>query len=109
MKMQNLKVKIGIGADYPYQVDTGLLVPIVGKYYLPTSYKDPMLCKLVDYRTYGSVDNIIRVMAVIHIDGLPLKDVSPQLLFPTKDRAAQFYLNHKKELNFDYLKENKND
>ena len=42
MKMQNLKVKIGIGADYPYQVDTGLLVPIEGKYYLPTSYKDPI-------------------------------------------------------------------
>lgn len=109
MKMQNLKVKIGIGADYPYYVDTGLLVPSEGRYYLPTSYKDPTSCKLVDYNVYGSVDNVIRVMAVIHIDGLPLKDVSPQLLFPTKDRAAQFYLNHKKELNFDYLKENEND
>ena len=62
-----------------------------------------------NYRGFSLVDNVIRVMAVIHIDGLPLKDVSPQLLFPTKDRAAQFYLNHKKELNFDYLKENKND
>lgn len=107
MKMQNLKVRIGIGADYPYYVDTGLLVPSEDRYYLPTSYKDPTPCKLVDYNVYGSVNNVIRVMAVIHIDGLPLKDVSPQLLFSTKDQAAQFYLNHKKELNFDYLKEEK--
>ena len=109
MKMQNLKVRIGIGSDYPCQVDTGLLVPVEGKYYLPTSYKDPMLCKLVDYRTYGSVNNVIRVMAVIHIDGLPLKDVSPQLLFSTKDQAAQYYLDYKKELDFNYLKGDEND
>lgn len=109
MKMQNLKVKIGIGADYPYYIDTGLLVPVEGKYYLPTSYKDPMLCKLVDYNVYGSVDNVIRVMAAVHIDGLPLKDVSPQLLFSIKDQASQYYLDHKKELNFDYLKENEDD
>lgn len=109
MKMQNLKVKIGIGTDYPYYVDTGLLVPVEGKYYLPTSYKDPIRCKLVDYNVYGSVDNVIRVMAVVHIDGLPLKDVSPQLLFSIKDQAAQYCLDHKKELNFDYLKENEDD
>ena len=105
MKMKNLRVKIGIGAESPYYIDTGILVPIEGVYYLPTDYKEPLKCTLVDYRTYGSVDNIIRVMAVVNIgNAIELKDISPKLLFSTKDQASQYYLDHRKELNFDYLK-----
>ena len=111
MKLQSLKVKIGIGADEPYYVHTNVLVPIEGNYYyLPTSYTNPIKCKLINYRTYGSVDNIIRVMAVIDIgkftgspNSITLKEISPHLLFSTKDQAAQYYLDNKKELNFDYL------
>ena len=109
MKLQNLKVKIGVWANEPYYVDTNILVSIEGNYYLPTSYTNPIKCKLIDYRTYGSVDNIIRVMAVIDIgkftgspNSITLKEISPHLLFSTKDQAAQYYLDNKKELNFDF-------
>ena len=111
MKMKNLKIKVAIGSEQPYYIDTNIAVPVEGKYYLPTCYKNPTQCFLVDYQTYGSVDNIIRVMAVIDIgkfngdpNSIVLKDVSPQLLFSTEKKASQYYLDHKEELNFDYLK-----
>lgn len=110
--MKNLEIKIAIGSGEPYYINTNISVPIENKYYLPTSYQNPMKCVLVDYQTYGSVDNIIRVMAVVDVgkfngnpNSIVLKDVSPQLLFSTANQAGQYYLDHKEELNFDYLKE----
>lgn len=114
MKFQELELNIGIGGGNPYRVKTGINVPQeMEYYYIPTDYKEPLKCRLIDYTACLSVNNVLRIMATVKIEfgngKHVLKDIQPELLFNTKNLAAQYYLDHKKELNFDYLKEDKND
>lgn len=102
--MKTLKIKVALGSEQPYLVDTDIQILQDNEYYyLPTDYKEPLKVKLVDYNINLSVNNIIRIMACIDIGNLQLEEVSPNLLFSKKDTASDYYLEHKKELNWDYL------
>lgn len=99
-----LKMKVRIGTEKPYEIDTQLIMPKeVGKnYYLPTDYKNPQKVKLIDYNSFQSVNNEIMILAAISVNG-KIKDVNPYLLFNSSDKAGDYYLEHKKELDFSYL------
>lgn len=96
-----MKVRVGTGAIY--SVDTQLVLPKEDYYYLPNEYKNPLKVKLVDYNVHQSVDNIIMILAAISING-NLIETNPQLLFKSKDKAGDYYLEHKEELDFSDLK-----
>lgn len=96
----NLKLKICLGASEPYYIDTGLKVPRDTEYYyIPNDYRNPDRCYLVDYYVKLSVDNIIRVFAVIN-----LKDeqylIQPELLFKTVNQASDYYIKNKPDLSY---------
>lgn len=111
MQLQDLELKVAIGAENYYGIKTQIKLPKVNEnYYLPTNYKEPLKCRLVDYISTLSVDNIIRVMATVNIGkrtgsvkDINLKEVSPLLLFTTKNQAGQYYLENKDKFNWDYL------
>lgn len=102
--MITLKAKFSIGSIGTQQIDTKIELPKeMEYYYLPTDYREPLRVKLVDYNLHQGIENIIRVMACVDIGDLRLEEVSPNLLFKNKDEASNYYLEHKKELNWDYL------
>ena len=111
MQLQDLELKVAIGTGNFYRIKTQIKVPLENQdYYLPTDYKEPLKCRLVDYILTLSVDNIIRVMATVNIGkrtgsvkDINLKEVSPLLLFTTKNQASQCYLENKDKFNWDYL------
>lgn len=108
MKFQELELKIGIGGGSPYRVKTGINVPQEMKYYyIPTDYKEPLKCRLIGYTACLSVDNVLRIMATVTIEfgsgKHVLKDIQPELLFNTGNLAGNYYLSHKKDLDWDYL------
>lgn len=111
MQLQDLELKVAMGAGNHYRIKTQIKVPLKNKnYYLPTDYKNPLKCKLVDYTPMISVENIIRIMATIDIGkqsgmakDITLREVSPSLLFTTKSQAAQCYLENKDKFNWNYL------
>lgn len=103
--MENLKINVAIGSENPYEIDTGIKVPqTMKKYYLPTDYKEPLKVKLIDYDITLGVGNVLRILACVNIGNFELRQVTPNLLFKSKDKASDYYLEHKKELNWDYLK-----
>lgn len=95
-----MKVRVGTGAIY--EVDTQLVLP-KEDYYLPNEYKNPLKVKLVDYNVHESVDNVIMILAAISING-NIIETNPQLLFKSKDKAGDYFLEHKEELDFSDLK-----
>ena len=99
-----LKMKVKIGTGKPYEIDTQLIMPRkVGKnYYLPTDYKNPQKVKLIDYNSFQSVNNEIMILATISVNGIVV-NTNPYLLFNSSDKAGDYYLEHKKELDFSYL------
>ena len=99
-----LKMKVKIGTERPYEIDTQLIMPReVGKnYYLPTDYKNPQKVKLIDYNSFQSVNNEIMILATISVNGIVV-NTNPYLLFNSSDKARDYYLEHKKELDFSYL------
>lgn len=99
-----LKMKVKIGTKKPYEIDTQLIMPReVGKnYYLPTDYKNPQKVKLIDYNSFQSVNNEIMILATISVNGIVV-NTNPYLLFNSSDKARDYYLEHKKELDFSYL------
>lgn len=111
MQLQDLELKVAIGAGNYYGIKTQIKLPKVNEnYYLPTNYKEPLQCRLIDYTPTLSVENIIRIMATVDIgkqtglvEDINLKEVSPLLLFTTKNQASQCYLENKDKFNWDYL------
>lgn len=99
-----LKIKVAIGNEEPYEVDTQLVMPRKPSkyYYIPNDYKDPTRVYFVDYNIVQSVENTVRIMATVSINN-KLMDMSPQLLFDSKDKAGDYYLEHKEELKWDRL------
>lgn len=97
------KMKVRVGTGALYRVDTQLVLPKEEDYYLPNEYKNPLKVKLVDYNVHESVDNVIMILATISING-NLIETNPQLLFKSKDKAGDYYLEHREELDFSDLK-----
>lgn len=103
---QELEIQVAIGSEYPYTVNTKILVPREGKYYyLPTEYKNPLKVYLVGYSPFQSVEHIIRVLATVD-DGLSNEqfEISPNILFRSASKARNYYLEHKSELDFSFLR-----
>ena len=105
MNKQELEIKIAIGSETNYCIKTNIYVPLESQYYyIPTDYKEPLKVYLVGYNNYNSVDNIIRVMAVVSYNKKQF-EVTPNTLFKSSDKAQEYYLQNKNELNYDFLKE----
>lgn len=98
------KMKVSIGTKEPCEVDTQLVIPReIGKYYyLPTDYKNPQKVYLVEYNNFQSVNNIIMILAAISVNG-KIINTNPYLLFNNPDKAGDYYLQHKEELDFSFL------
>lgn len=103
-RKQELEIKLGIGSEAFHRIKTNIYVPIESQYYyIPTSYKEPLKVYLVGYNNYNSVDNIIRVMAVISYNKKHF-EVTPNTLFENPSKAGDYYLQHKNDLNYDFLR-----
>lgn len=101
--MENLELRVAIGSSEYYSIKTEIEVPEINKfYYLPTEYKEPIKCKLIDYIPTQSIRGAIRVLATVIVND-KLQDVSPNLLFKSKGKASEYYLKHKNEMNWNYL------
>ena len=97
-----------------YEIDTQIKKELIEfkTYYLPTDNINPQKCQFICYhleKSLGSVDfTILATIDVGNFNGNPksvkLTEVSPYLLFKNKSKAGDYYLEHKKELNFDFLK-----
>lgn len=97
--MQDLIIKIGIGAESHYRINTKIKVPRETEYYIPTDYKNPLRCYLTDYNVHQSVDNIVRILAVIFIDKKQF-EIQPEYLCKTPSQAGDLYLNKKPNLKY---------
>lgn len=109
--MQELTLKVAIGTENYQTVKTGIQIPKEGKYYIPDSYREPSKVDVVGYVVNQSVENVIRVMAVIDIgrssiNKIELEEISPKYLFKTKNEASDYYLKHKNEFDLSYLYQN---
>ena len=101
---QKLEIKIAVGSKNVNYIKTNIYVPKELKYYyIPTSYTNPLKVYLVGYNNYNSVDNIIRVMAVVSYNKKQY-EVTPNTLFTNSNKAGEYYLQHKQELNYEFLK-----
>ena len=108
-KMQNLFIKIGIGGEPHYSINTRIKVPRESEYYyIPTDYRNPLRCYLIDYNVHQSVDNIIRIFAVIEIDKKQF-EIQPEYLCKTPIQAGELYLNKKPHLEYIVDELNKKD
>lgn len=103
---QELEIKVAIGSEYPYTVNTNILVPREGKYYyLPTDNIEPLKVRLVGYKSFQSVENVIRVLAIVSDEVTnKLFEISPNILFRSSLKAGDYYLGHKDELDFSFLR-----
>lgn len=96
--MQDLIIKIAIGADSHYRINTKIKVPRETEYYyIPSDYKNPLRCYLVGYNVHQSVDNIVIILAVIVIDKKQF-EIQPEYLCKTPTQAGNLYLNKKPKL-----------
>ena len=103
---QELEIRVAVGSECPYTINTKILVPKEGKYYyLPTEYKNPLKVYLVGYSPFQSVEHIIMVLATVD-DGLSNEqfEISPKILFKNASKAGDYYLEHKEELDFSFLR-----
>ena len=57
---------------------------------------------LVEYNNFQSVNNIIMILAAISVNG-KIINTNPYLLFNNPDKAGDYYLQHKEELDFSFL------
>lgn len=103
---QELKIKIAIGSEYPYTINTNIIVPIEGRYYyLPTSNIEPLKVYLVRYHAFQGIDDIIRILAKVGDSTTSrLFEISPNILFRSASKARNYYLEHKSELDFSFLR-----
>lgn len=103
---QELEIKIAIGSEYPYMINTNILVPKECEYYyLPTDNIKPLKVYLVGYHAFQSVDNIIRILAKVGDERTGrLFEISPNILFRSASKAGDYYLEHKSELDFSFLR-----
>lgn len=111
MKMQELKFYIRIGNTPRYEIKTGIQVPQeMNYYYLPTDYKKPLKVRLISYQPFQGINEAM-IFANISVEiencvipeNIKLFTVSPNLLFASKNKASEYYLNHKDEFNFSYI------
>lgn len=108
-----IKIKVNYN-NFIYEIDTQIKKELIEfkTYYLPTDNINPQKCQFIYYhleKSLGSVDfTILATIDVGDFNGNPksvkLTEVSPYLLFKNKSKAGEYYLEHKKELNFDFLK-----
>ena len=98
--MQDLIIKIGIGSDSHYRINTKIKVPRETEYYyIPSCYKNPLRCYLASYNVHQSVDNIVRILAVIDINKKQF-EIQPEYLCKTPSQAGSLYLNKKPNLKY---------
>lgn len=98
--MQDLIIKIGIGADSLYRINSKIKVPRETEYYyIPSDYKNPLRCYLVGYNVHQSVDNIVIILAVIVIDKKQF-EIQLEYLCKTPSQAGDLYLNKKPNLKY---------
>ena len=98
--MQDLFIKISIGVEPHYRINTKIKVPRETEYYyIPTDYKNPLRCYLADYNVHQTIDNIVRILAVIVIDKKQF-EIQPEYLCKTPSQAGDLYLNKKPNLKY---------
>lgn len=98
--MQDLIIKIAIGADSLYRINTKIKVPRETEYYyIPSDYKNPLRCYLTCYNVHLSVDNIVMILAVIAINEKQF-EIQPEYLCKTPSQAGDLYLNKKPNLKY---------
>lgn len=96
-----------------YEIDTQIKKELIEfkTYYLPTDNINPKKCTFIYYKVSSSLGDIdFIILATVDIgnfNGNPksvkLIDISPHLLFKSKKSAGEYYLEHKEELNFNFL------
>ena len=101
------KMKVAVGTREPYYIDTQIVLPKDNLYYyIPTDYKNPTKVRLIAYNNYQSVDNCIRIMAFVSINKKTNLTISPDLLFYSAEKAGDYYLEHKEELDWNISNSN---
>lgn len=97
-----------------YEIDTQIKKELkeFQTYYLPTDNINPKKCQFIYYSIVQSLGNtdfiILATIDIGEFNGNPksvkLIDTNPHLLFKSKKKAGEYYLEHKEELDFEFLK-----